>query len=103
MDYNVVVTRIAEIELDDIVIYISEHLENRQAATDFLREVEVCYVRLTDNPFMYKECEDINLKKEGYRKAVINNYVMIYRVDEINKKVYIMNFFYGRRDYLNLI
>lgn len=103
MDYNIILTRTAEIELDDIVIYISNHLENRQAATDFLNKIEVCYARLTDNPFIYKECEDINLKNNGCRKAVINNYIMIYRVDEIYKKVYIMHFFYDRRDYFNLI
>ena len=103
MAYNLVVTRTAEIELDDIVIYISDYLENRQAAIDFLNKIDICYDRLTDNPFMYNECEEIHLKNKGYRKVVINNYIMIYRVDKLSKNVYILHFFYGRRDYLNLI
>ena len=35
-----------------------------------------------------------------YRRIVINNYVIIYTVDEENHKVYIVNIYYGRSDYL---
>ena len=54
-------------------------------------------------PFMYELCQDVRLRSLGYRKALINNYVMIYRVDEGTKTVYILRFFYGRLDYEKLI
>ena len=50
-----------------------------------------------------RQCRDARLKSLGYRKALINNYVMIYRVDEDAKAVYILRFFYARRDYEKLI
>ena len=52
---------------------------------------------------MYEQCRDPQLRALGYRKAIIKNYVMIYRVDEDKKIVYILRFFYGRRDYEKLI
>ena len=40
---------------------------------------------------------------QGYRKAVIKNYILVYRVDEKNNIVYVFHIFYGRRDYEKLI
>ncbi|MBQ8077844.1 MAG: type II toxin-antitoxin system RelE/ParE family toxin, partial [Eubacterium sp.] len=38
-----------------------------------------------------------------YRKVIINNYIMFYRIDENKKLIYIMRFVYGRSDYINSI
>ena len=43
------------------------------------------------------------LEKEGYRKAVVKNYIIVYKVDEDAKKVSILRFFYGAQDYNKLI
>lgn len=101
--YNLIVTKSAHGDLDNIVSYIAFQLLNPTAATNFVNEVEKCYDYLKRNPLMYELCYDIFLEKEGYRKAVVKNYVLSYKVDESAKEVIIYRFFYGVQDYLKLL
>lgn len=103
MAYNLVITQMAESELDDIVCYISDDLKNPPAAVSFLEQVENCYNHLVDNPFIYSLCDNPELKNKGYHKVVIKNYIMIYKVDKPANTVYILHIFFGRRDYMSLI
>ena len=103
MGYKIENTPLAEQDLDGILSYIAENLGNKTATVSFLDEVDACYINLERMPFMYEQCRDPQLRALGYRKAIIKNYVMIYRVDEDKKIVYILRFFYGRRDYEKLI
>lgn len=103
MAYNLVITHMAENELDDIVCYISNNLSNPSAAVDFLEQVEICFNHLIDNPFIYTLCDNSEFMKNGYRKVTIKNYILIYKVDESANTVYVLHFFFGRRDYFNLI
>lgn len=103
MGYKIENTPLAEQDLDSILSYIAENLGNKTAAVSFLDEVDACYINLERMPFMYEQCRDPQLRALGYRKAIIKNYVMIYRVDDDKKVVYILRFFYGRRDYEKLI
>ena len=52
---------------------------------------------------MYEFSHNLRLHRMGYHKVVIKNYVMLYRVDEQAKTVYVMHFFYGARQYEKLI
>lgn len=103
MGYKIESTPSANQDLSGIVSYIAGDLENPAAAAHFLDEVDACFAHLEKMPLMYEQCRDARLKSLGYRKALINNYVMIYRVDEDAKAVYILRFFYARRDYEKLI
>jgi toxin ParE1/3/4 len=101
--YKLLVTELAHQDLDRIVSYIAIQLVNPKAAGDFLDEVNTCYNFLKSNPMMYERCQDKRLEKEGYRKAVIKNYLLVYKVNEVSQTVSIMRFFYGAQDYLKLI
>lgn len=52
---------------------------------------------------MYEYCNDVRLKQWGYRKAIIKNYILVYRVDDKNKIVYILRIFYGRQNYIDYL
>ncbi len=78
-------------------------LENPTAATAFANEVEKCYTALEQMPYLYEQCRDPRLSSKGYRKAVIKHYLLIYRVDEAQKTVYLLRFFYGRQNYDTLL
>lgn len=101
--YDLLLTAAAREDLGGIVEYISLHLLNPGAAGTFLDDVEACYKILRRTPHAYAECSDHTLRNKGYRKAVINNYLMIYRVKEESGKVYVLRFFYGGQDYLRLL
>ncbi len=103
MDYKLEITELANQDLDNIVSYIAVQLANPQAAADFLDETEKCYDNLKRMPQMYAKCRDLKLEKEGYRKAVIKNFVLIYKVRADINTVVVLRFFYGARDYEKLI
>ena len=101
--YKLLITELAHQDLDSIVSYIAVQLANPKAAGDFLDEVTTCYGFLKSSPMMYERCQDRRLGQEGYRKAVIKNYVLVYKIDEASKTVSVMRLFYGAQDYTKLI
>lgn len=103
MAYKVVETELAVQDLNGILEYIAGSLSNPTAASAFADEVEKCYASLERMPLMYEQCQDVQLRALGYRKALIKNYLLIYRVDEAEKIVSILRFFYGGQNYVELI
>ena len=103
MNYNLVITKPAEKDLADILQYVSKDLSAPKAASDLLDDILKCYDNISLNPLMYALCDNDRLKSKEYRKAVVKNYIMLYRVDEEKQTIYIMRFIYGRRDYINLL
>ena len=99
MAYKLVETALAQADLDAILSYLALSLENPAAATAFANEVE----KLEQLPYLYEQCRDPRLSSKGYRKAVIKHYLLIYRVDEAQKTVYLLRFFYGRQNYETLL
>lgn len=103
MDYKVESTPLANQDLDEILNYMVKELDNPSAAADFLDEVGLRYENLAKMPQMYERCHDMRLKTLGYRRVTIKNYVMIYKIAESLKTVFILRFFYGGRDYEKLL
>ena len=101
--YKIVLTEKANADLSEITTYIAQHLGNPPAAIALLDEIETCYGVLETTPELFERCRDNRLRRQGYRKAVIKHYIMIYRVDTEKKCVCIMRFFYGARDFEKLI
>ncbi len=98
--YKLRITAAAEADLAAIVEHIALTLDNPTAATNLLERIEACYQTLRSTPLAYAECSDAVLRSKQYRKVVINNYLLIYRVDENQQTVYVLRYFYGRQDYV---
>ena len=103
MAYKIVKTNSYQRDLDSAVGYIVLSLVNKTAAVSLLDAVERIYDDLERMPLMYGFCDDQRLRDLKYHKAVIKNYVMVYKVDEDEKAVNILRFFHGRQDYEKLI
>lgn len=99
MGYKLIETRLASQDLDNILEYMAVRLQNPATASAFADAVEQCYDLLEHTPLMYEACRDLRLRAKRYRKAVIRNYVLIYKVDEKNQTVLLLRFFYGKQDY----
>ena len=93
----------AERDLQHITIYIMETLEAPAAALAFMDEVDACYVRIQENPYLYEQCRNPRLQREGYRRAVIGNYVMVYKPFDETRVVEVHRFFYGPQNYTKQI
>ncbi len=103
MVYKLIKTDSFQRDLDTVIGYIVLSLENKIAAASLVGAIEKSYDEIARMPLMYEACHDPHLKKLGYRKAVIRNYSMVYKVDEVAKTVYILRLFHGRQDYMKLI
>jgi len=101
--YNTFFTNRATDDFDKIIFYISSKLSAPKAASDLIDNIYASIDLLEENPYIYEVCRDGKLKNEGYRRAVINNYVMIYKIYEEQKSVIIHGIFYGRQKYIDLL
>lgn len=103
MAYDLFVTQAAHEDLEDALGYIAKDRANPRAAANLLDQVQAAYEQLKDFPMLYESCHDLRLRNLGYRKVVIGNFVLVYHPAENEKRVYILRFFYGGRDYEKLI
>ena len=103
MAYKLIVTEAAHNDLDEALGYIAGRLANPAAAAHLLEQVEACYEQLRSFPLLYEVCRDARLQSLGYRKAVVDHYILVYRPTEDEQTVYVLRFFYGGRDYEKLI
>ena len=103
MAYRVIETELALRDLDGILEYLAVSLNSPSAASALADDIGKCLERLEKMPFMFEACTDPRLQRLGYRKVVIRNYILVYKVDEFTETVIVLRFFYGRQNYENLI
>lgn len=88
-------------EFEEICEYISNKLKNIDASNR-LREKVIDNVLLLENsPKMYTKIEKTDRTERQYRRMVVNNYVILYTIDELEKIVYVVHIYYSRRNYLD--
>lgn len=102
-NYQIKFTPIASEDLAGIYHYISKELHAEGAAVNLMEKIEEGVMRLKDYPFSCNYVDDEFLKKKGYRKLIINNYIVFYLVDEDKEQVNIMRILYGRQEYQTLL
>ncbi len=67
-----------------------------------LREKVIYNILLLENsPRMCTEIEKTNRTEKQYRRMIVNNYVILYTINELEKIVYIAHIYYGGRNYLD--
>jgi toxin ParE1/3/4 len=97
--YSVEFTAKAVADLEQIYLYITNDLFNPYAAQRLLDKIEKQMMILRSFPFSSSVVQDTFLRKKGYRKLVVDNYLVFYLIDEIEKKVRIMRVLYGAQQY----
>lgn len=98
--YRVVFTFDAIFDVNNIVNYISRNLYSPNSAKKFIDNVTNTIDKLKDMPKLYRTVKIHSNSEIKYRRVVINNYIIIYTIDEKINTVYILNIYYGKRNYL---
>jgi len=101
--FEIKITDEARHDLEKIYDYISLELKNDIAAKKLIRKIRDSIIRLREFPYMSELLKDEILRKKGYRKIVIDNYIVIYKVNKDEKSVIIVRIIYNRRQYQDLI
>ncbi len=89
----------AKSDIDEIFTYIIGELNNTSAAVRFADEVDEKIDMLTRQPKMFSFSWDERLAEKGFRRVVIQNYVLLYRVYDEAKQVLVARLLYGKREY----
>ena len=98
--YEIEFTEDCRDEIREIYKYISENLVADQAAKNLMRKMRDSVNALADNPKLYRKIEKKDKVENDYRRLIINNFVILYTINEEKKIVYIAHMYYGRRNYL---
>ena len=101
MEYRVKLTDHFLDEFEEICDYISNKLKNIDASNRLIEKVIYNILLLENSPRMCTEIEKVDSTERQYRRLVVNNYVILYTIDEEEKIVYIAHIYYGRRNYLD--
>ena len=101
--YKVVISPSANADLFNALKYIAYELENPAAAEKLADGVDKCYADLEEMPAAHELCRDPVLRRLGYRRYPIDNYIVIFRVVEKAKEVRVVHFFHMTQDYLSTL
>ena len=101
--YHIQYTPLAAEDIDEIDAYISETLCNPDAAEKLLTKMEQQILRLQQFPHLGYLVEDPYLAAKGYRKLIVDNYLIFHLVDDTNQTIIIMRVLYGAREYRDLL
>lgn len=102
-DYTIKMTPKAADDLDKIYRYISEELFATSSVINMLDRIEKEIMRLRKFPFSCNYLADQYLRNKGYRKLIVDNYIVFYLINEVKEQVIIMRVLYGKQKYENLL
>lgn len=99
--YDIIITLATYEEINKIYDYITENLYAESAAKRLMKKIEQKIKELQYAPRIHIEVQMVDRLKRRYRKIVINNYIILYTIDEDNKIVFISHMYYSGRNYIN--
>lgn len=98
-DYKRVILPQAESDIQETLDYIAEKLFNPTAAIKLMEDMEETMQSVSKFPYSRPQLKDKRLTLGAdYRRADVNNFVLIYKVVEEAKEVRIMAAFYAPSD-----
>ena len=92
----------AQQDMVEIVRYISIELCNPTAAERLAKELIAAADGIQAFPYANPQYLPLRPLTYEYRKLLVRNYLLFYRVDEKNKQVTVTRVLYARRDYNRL-
>ena len=97
--YRIILSDDAENDLHGIADYISEQLQNPEAAVNTIAKIERTLIkRLNTFPHSYPIHSYLESFGIEYRRTVIDNFTAFYIIDEESQTVTITHVVYNRRD-----
>jgi plasmid stabilization system protein ParE len=97
-DYSIKLLRLAEDDLNEIIIYVAA--ERPTAAEALANKVEKNLALLAKHPLLGRVPKEPELLRSGYRYLVVENYLIFYAIEETT--IYVHRILHGARDYLSL-
>lgn len=94
---------VARQDLIDIIRYISQELKNPDTANNLAVKLVEATEKVTAFPYANPSYQPIRPLKHEYRKILVQNYLILYWVDEEKKLVTVARVLYAKRNYRRLL
>jgi len=101
--YNIEITEPAEKDLYEIGAYVSKELLEPETAKKVISKIAKGVYTLEDMPLRNALVSDERLAYKGIRKIIVDNYLILYIVNEDTKTVTIIRILYCKRNWINLV
>jgi cell fate (sporulation/competence/biofilm development) regulator YlbF (YheA/YmcA/DUF963 family) len=103
MEYEVIISDLAQAQLDEYLHYIVYELKNEQAAKSVLEDFHKTRITLERVAGSLKESENDRLRELGYKVIHLekHRYVMVYRV--VGRTAMVEGVYHELQDYVNLL
>ena len=98
--YEIEFTEDCRDEIREIYKYISENLVEKESAKKLMQKMKKSVMGLVEYPRLYSKIEKKNKRKRNFRKIVVDNYVILYTIDDNKKTIYISHMYYSGKNYL---
>ncbi len=85
-------------ELDSIFEYIATEKQDPENAEGQIERIKVAILGLDVFPQAHQERNEGRYVGKGYRQLLIDNYIAIFRIDEISKTVTVITIHYRGRN-----
>ena len=103
MKYSVFVAASAESDISAAVAYITSALSNPTAADRLIDSVERALMSLSTQPKRYRLLPIERWAGRGFHALAVQNYVLVYRVDDVGRTVTAIRFFHSTQDWASRI
>lgn len=90
-------TNLALTDIENALNYIIVHLMNKKAAIDLLSKIETTLDIICTFPYSYPDCMLYFIEDNTVRHAVIDNYILVYKINEITSSIDVLRFKYSKQ------
>ena len=97
--YSVKLLSTAYRNLDDIYAYIATQFHSEQTAQNLIDKLEEAFLSLEFMPQRGARRLAGAYANKGYRQLFVNNFTVIYRIDEVKKQVIIVIVRYSKSEF----
>jgi addiction module RelE/StbE family toxin len=97
--YSLKFTQEAKQDLDDIPNYIRYTLFSPKAADDLLDNFEKAFKQICT----FSESGSPYKKRKGYRKILVNNFLIFYKIEEKEKNITVYRILYAHSNYKKIL
>ena len=102
-EYRILVSKKAENDINNIIDYIAFELKNKNAAFNLYIKLKEIILSLSEIPQRHPLVQENYLYKQGYRKIIVENFIVFYLISEENSKVNIIRILSNKRNWIELL
>ena len=101
--YKILVSETYHKDLKNIIHYILHNFDVPFTASDLLDKIESTVFSLSTMPHRYRLVDDSYLRNKEFRKCLVKNYIIFYKVHEENKTVMVHRILHARQNWIDIL